>query len=137
MQRADLAALDLNRFLCPEVVVFNPSFVKAVTAFKDNECLYLVETLKAYELKYTGFPADKGENSLFHFYTGQNKGVSYSTIRWLKSCLQNARVNTQAFQAHSTQAVTSIKAPTSGVIVEDFLKADDWSTKDTFHSIIS
>ena len=84
------------------------------------------------------FQQDKGENTSFHFCTGQNKGVSSSAIvRWLKSCLQNAGVNTQAFQAHSTQAATSIKAATSGVIVEDILKADDWSTKDTFHSTIS
>ena len=59
--------------------MFNRSLVKEVTAFKDNECLCLVATLNAYE-RTQHFQQDKGKNSLFHFYTGQNKGVSSSTI---------------------------------------------------------
>ena len=143
---ADLAALDLNnRSFCPEGVLFAPSHLSKQSrpshsgvefffpAFKEDECLCPVATLKAYELKTKEFRQNKGENRLFRSFIGQHKAVSSSTIaRWLRSCLQKAGVDTSAFQAHSVRAAASTKAAMSGVTVEDILKAADWSTKGTF-----
>ena len=147
---ADLAALDLNnRSVCSEGVLFAPSHLSKQSrpshsgvefffpAFKEDECLCPVATLKAYKLKTKEFWQNKGENHLFRSFIGQRKAVSSSTIaRWLRSCLQKAGVDTSAFQAHSVRAAASTKAAMSGVTVEDILKAADWSTRAPFRSSI-
>jgi len=130
---ADLAALDLNnRSFCPEGVVFTPTHLSKQSrpshvsvnfffpVFKDDEQLYPVATLQAYESKTKGFCQDKGGNRLFHSFIGQHKPISSSTVtRWLKSYLRKEGIDTLAFQAHSTRAAASTKAVMSGVTVED------------------
>ena len=56
-----------------------------------------------------------------------------STIaRWLKTCLQEAGIDTRVFKAHSVQGAASSKAAWSGMTVSDILQAADWSSESSF-----
>ena len=59
--------------------------------------------------------------------------MTSSTITtWIKTCLQEAGIDTGVFKAHSVQDAASSKAAWSGVTISDILRAADWSSETSF-----
>ena len=59
---------------------------------------------------------------MFRSFIGKHEPVTSSTIaRWVKSCLQQAGVDTSKFKVHSTRAAAAAKAAMSGLSVEDIM----------------
>jgi len=70
---------------------------------------------------------------LFLSWIGKHDPVTSSTIaRWLKTCLQEAGINTDIFKAHSIRGAAASKAACSGVTISEILQAADWSSESTF-----
>ena len=97
-----------------------------------------VATIRTYEQRTLQFRtpiADTGKTSLFLSWIGKHEPVTGSTIaRWLKTCLQEAGIDTGVFKAHSVQGAASSKATWSGVTISDILQAADWSSESTFQT---
>ena len=104
--------------------------------FPDDTDVCPVVTIQAYERRILDFRtpiSDSGKTSLFLSWIGKHDPVTSSTIaRWLKTCLQEAGIDTGVFKAHSIRGAASSKAAWSGVTVSDILQAADWSSERTF-----
>ena len=104
--------------------------------FSEDPQLCPVTTLRAYEaktLEFRGLQSDSPKTTLFLSWIGKHDPVTSSTIaRWLRTCLQEAGVNTEVFKPHSIRGAASSKAAWSGVTVSDILQAADWSSESTF-----
>jgi len=88
-----------------------------------------VTTLQAYELKtreFRNLGNSEGKTTLFLSWIGKHDPVTSSTIaQWLKTCLQEAGIDTGVFKAHSTRGAATSKAVWSGVTTSDVLQAAD------------
>ena len=104
--------------------------------FSDDTDVCPVATIQAYEQRKIQFRTPMsvtGKTSLFLSWIGKHEPVTSSTIaRWLKTCLQEAEIDTGVFKAHSVQGAASSKAAWSGVTISDILQAADWSSETTF-----
>lgn len=61
------------------------------------------------------------------------KAVSTDTLaRWLKLCLQNAKIDTEIYKAHSTRAASSSAAKSSGVPITTIMDRVGWTSAQTF-----
>ena len=59
--------------------------------------------------------------------------VPSSTIaRWLKNVLKAAGIDVSIFGAHSVRGASSSTAMNMGIIINDILKAADWSSESVF-----
>jgi hypothetical protein len=85
----------------------------------------LVYVLRAYEGQTQSVRA--GESQLF---IKPHRAVSI--VRWLKSLLTEAGVDTSIFHAHSVRGASSSTAANMGVTTNDILKAADWSSESVF-----
>ena len=97
-------------------------------------------TLQAYEARTLEFRAWSTENrkpSLFLSWIGKHNPVTGSTIaRWLRTCLTEAGINTEIFEAHSVRGASSSTAATAKVTIADILKSANWSSAGTFQKFI-
>ena len=104
--------------------------------FPDDTDVCPVVTIQAYERRTLDFRtpiSNSGKTSLFLSWIGKHDPVTSSTIaRWLKTCLQEAGIDTGVFKAHSIRGAASSKVAWSGVTVSDILQAADWSSERTF-----
>ena len=104
--------------------------------FPEDPLLCPVVTLQAYEsktLEFRDLKSDNPKTTLFLSWIGKHDQVTSSTIaRWLKTCLQEAGINTEVFKPHSIRGAASSKAAWSGVTISDILQAADWSSEATF-----
>ena len=92
-----------------------------------------MECLSVYGQKTATFRDNSKENFLFQSFIGKHGPVTSSSIvRWLKTCVQKARVDKSKFQAHSTRAAKATKAAMSGTTVDNIIKAADWSGEGMF-----
>ncbi|XP_045022886.1 uncharacterized protein LOC123466808 [Daphnia magna] len=73
------------------------------------------------------------DDSLFLAVRRPHRPVSSSTVgHWIKSCLNDAGIDTASFSAHSTRRVASCKAVLMGVPVDLVLRTANWSAESTF-----
>ena len=104
--------------------------------FPEDPLLCPVVTLQAYEsktLEFRDLKSDNPKTTLFLSWIGKHDPVTSSTIaRWLRTCLQEAGINTEVFKPHSIRGAASSKAAWSGVTISDILQAADWSSEATF-----
>ena len=113
---ADLSKLDIcSRTYTSKGVIFLPSHLskqshstKPVNEFffpyyAVDKALCLVMSLKRYEECTASFRSKKS-NYLFLSWIGKHEPVTSSTIaRWLRTCLQEAGIDTNTFKAHSVR----------------------------------
>ena len=145
----DLSRLDIkSRTFTAEGVVFKPQHLSKQSRpskplsdffyprFPEDPDVCPVTTLQAYELKtrdYRNLGSREEKTTLFLSWIGKHDPVTSSTIaRWLKTCLQEAGIDTGIFKAHSTRGAAASKAALSGVTMSDILQAADWSSESTF-----
>jgi len=144
----DLCKLDIrSRTFTVQGVVFKPQHIYRsrlsrpladffYPRFLENPGVCPVTTLQAFEQRTAEFRASKdgkGNTILFLSWIGNHDPVTSSTIaRWIKTCLQEAGIDTGIFRAHSTRGAASSKAAWSGVTVSDILQAADWLSESTF-----
>ena len=70
---------------------------------------------------------------LFISLTKPFRSVTAATIgRWIKSMLTEAGIDTSQFSAHSSRSASSSYALSTGLPVQDILKAGGWSRAETF-----
>ncbi|KAL9962673.1 hypothetical protein ACROYT_G031795 [Oculina patagonica] len=66
-------------------------------------------------------------------YTKPHKAVTNSTIaRWVKSILKDAGIDINTFSAHSSRTAASSYGLSSGLPLQDILKAGGWSNAEVF-----
>jgi len=100
--------------------------------YATDKSLCPVMALQTYE-KCTASFRSGGSDSLFLSWIGKHEPVTSSTIaRWLKTCLQEAGIDTSTFKAHSVRGAACSTAAWSGVTIADILNAADWSSETTF-----
>jgi len=147
----DLSKLDISsRTFTAEGLLFKPQHLSKQSRpskpladfffprFPDDTDICPVTTIQAYEARTQGFRApatntDKRKTALFLSWIGKHEPVSSSTIaRWLKTCLQEAGIDTGMFKAHSVRGAATSNAVGSGVTVSDILQSADWSSESTF-----
>ena len=108
--------------------------------FSDDTDVCPVATIQAYEQRTIQFRTPMsvtGKTSLFLSWIEKHEPVTSSTIaRWLKTCLQEAGIDTGVFKAHSVRGAASSKAAWSGVTISDILQAADWSSEQPFKGFI-
>jgi len=84
-----------------------------------------VTTLQAYELKTQEFRHlgnSEEKKTLFLSWIGKHDPVTGSTIaQWLKTCLQEAGIDTGVFKAHSTRGAAASKAAGSRLVIRKHL----------------
>ena len=104
--------------------------------YPEDENICPVTTLQVYEAKTLEFRAlstDHEKALIFLSWIGKHDPVTSSTIaRWLKTCLNEAGIDTGIFKAHLARGSSSLKAAASGVTTADILQAVDWSSESTF-----
>jgi len=143
----DLCKLDIgSRTFTVQGVVFKPQHLSTKQSrpsrpladffyprFLENPDVCPVTTLQAYKQRTAEFRAlkdGKGKTILFLSWIGNHNPVTSSTIaRWIKTCLQEAGIDSGVFRAHSTRGAASSKAAWSGVTVSNILQAADWSSE--------
>jgi len=142
---ADLSTLDVHsRTYTSKGVIFQPSHLskqsrstKPVKEFffpyyATDKALCPVMALKRYEECTASFRSENS-NYLFLSWIGKHEPVTSSTIaRWLRTCLQEAGIDTNTFKTHSIRGATCSTAAWSGVTKSDILNAADWSSETTF-----
>ena len=143
---ADLSQLNIRlRTYTHEGVIFQPSHLskqshssKPIKEFffpyyTPDESLCLVKALQVYEECTASFRTGESKSTLFLSWIGKHEPVSSSTIaRWLRTCLQDAGIDTDTFKAHSVRGAACLSAAWSGVTTTDILNAADWSNETTF-----
>ena len=103
-------------------------------AFESRE-LCPKATLQVYECRTESFWAqeDTAKTRLFLAVVKPHKPISSSTlVRWLKSLLNNAGIDTAIFKAHLVRGAVVSAAANTGVTTSDILKAADWSSESVF-----
>ena len=66
------------------------------------------------------------------------KAVSTDTLaRWLKLCLQNAKIDTDIYKAHNTRAASSSAAKSSGVPITTIMDSVGWTSTQTLRNIMT
>ena len=92
-----------------------------------------VKALQVHEKCTASFKIGESKSTLFLSWIGKHEPVSSSTIaRWLRTCLQDAGVDTDTFKAHSVRGAACSTAAWSGVTTTDIFNAADWSNEGTF-----
>ena len=104
-------------------------------AFPDYSRLCVMKCLRHYE-DVTAQYRKKDPSipqPLFLSYIKLHGPVTSQRIaNWLKEILKKAGVDTSIFKAHSVRGASSTAALRKGVLIEDILRAADWSTDSTF-----
>jgi len=104
--------------------------------YPEDHTICPVVTLQVYEARTKEFRAWSTGNRktlLFLSWIGKHDPVNSSTIaRWLKTCLNEAGIDTEIFKAHSVRGASSSTAASARVTTADILKAADWSLAGTF-----
>lgn len=104
--------------------------------FADNSELCPVMVLRMYIGKTTEQAASVGTGSPKPVLMTSRKPFRKTkpgTIgHWIKDILQMAGVNTEVFSTHSTRSASTSWAASKGVLINDILKAANWSTRTTF-----
>ena len=103
----------------------------------DNEKLCVVRCCSVYEKRTESFRSqlESEPDPLIRTSKKPHKGVSAQTIsNWIKSVMSCAGVDTSKFQAHSCRMVSSSRAHSSGIPLEDILSKADWSNAQTFRT---
>ena len=143
---ADLSKLDIRFWTyTAKGVIFQPTHLskqsrssKPIKEFffplyTTDENICPVRALQAYEGRTASFRENNNKSTLFLSWIGKHDPVSSSTIaRWLRTCLQEAGINTDTFKAHSVRGAASSSAAWSGVTTLDILNAADWSSETTY-----
>jgi integrase len=66
-------------------------------------------------------------------YNKPLKPITNSTVaRWVKSTLKESGIDTSQFSAHSSRSAAASYGATSGLPLQDILKAGGWSSEVTF-----
>ena len=147
---ADLANLDISaRTYVASGVIFKPLHLSKQSSFTSNggflfpqftqdPGLCPVQAPKAYESRTAAFrnlDENTTQSKLFLSWIGKHAPVTSSTIvRWLRTCLLEAGIDTSMFKAHSVRGASCSTAVWSGVTIGDILKAADWSSEGTFQT---
>ena len=101
--------------------------------YSPDESLCPVKALQVYEKCTASFRTGESKSTLFLSWIRKHEPVSSSTIaRWLRTCLQDADVDTGTFKAHSVRGAACSTAAWSGVTTTDILNAADWSLFSSF-----
>ena len=143
---ADLSQLNVRlRTYTHKGVIFQPSHLSKQSRsskplkefffpyYSPDESLCPVKALQVYEKCTAPFRTGESKSTLFLSWIGKHEPVSSSTIaRWLRTCLQDAGVDTDTFKAHSVRGAACSTAAWSGVTTTDILNAADWSNEGTF-----
>uniref|UniRef100_A0A1X7UXX1 Tyr recombinase domain-containing protein n=1 Tax=Amphimedon queenslandica TaxID=400682 RepID=A0A1X7UXX1_AMPQE len=141
---ADLSQLDTSRMrpagngvsLSPSALAKQSRQGKPIEtfffpSFPQNPILCPVETISVYIDKTNQIGGN--ETRLFLSFIKPQKAVTSSTIaRWLRKVLEQARINTEIFRAHSTRGASASAAARGRVTLEDILKAANWSSESVF-----
>ena len=101
----------------------------------DNEKLCVVHCCSVYEERTESFRSqpETEPDPLLRATKKPHNGVSAQTIsNWIKSVMFNAGVDTSKFQAHSCRMVSSSRAHSTGIPLEEILLKADWSNARTF-----
>ena len=61
-----------------------------------------------------------------------NPITTLTLIRWLRTAIKNAGINTELFKAHSVRGASTTAAANSNVPLDDVMKMADWSRVSTF-----
>ena len=73
------------------------------------------------------------ETKFFITYAKPYHAASADTLRrWIKTCMEQANVNTSVFSAHSTRAASTSAALKGGLPVKEILEKAGWSNETTF-----
>ena len=87
----------------------------------------------AFQLYIYRCTASFRSDNLFLPWIGKHEPITSSTIaRWLRTCLQEAGTDTDAFKAHSVRGAAYSTGAWSGVTISDIFNAADWSSETTF-----
>ena len=96
------------------------SHIMELCVYPENPQICVVKTLSHYLERTQSFTEQ--ETKLFLTYQKPHHAVSASTIiRWIKSMLKRAGVDTSKFGAHSTRATSSSAAKQAGVPIMNIL----------------
>ena len=65
-------------------------------------------------------------------YSKLHKAVRRDTIRWVKTVLSSADIDTKKFRAHGTRAATVSATNNASVPLDETLTSAGWSSASTF-----
>ena len=101
--------------------------------FEEDISICPVRTLDAYIQMTKPWRDSNGETQLFLSYIMPHEGIKKCTIaKWVKNLLKLANIDTSFYQAHSFRSVSSSRAKTQGLSLEDILKRRNWSRSSTW-----
>ena len=114
---ADLSQLNIGlRTYSRNGVIFQPAHLSKQSrssklinefffpSYTPDESLCPVKALPVYGNRTASFRTGESKSTLFLSWIGKHEPVSSSTIaRWLRTCLQEAGVDTDTFKAHSVR----------------------------------
>ena len=145
---SELTAHDLRyRRFHPEGVSFNfPELTKGVrvgkplktsfhASFPLNELLCPCLCLKEYEKRTKPFrqSSETKPNKLFLSVNRPHKPIDSGTLsHWVKDCLVEAGIDSNAFKAHSTRSAATSGAVKAGISISEIIRLEDWTKESTF-----
>ena len=78
-------------------------------------------------------PLRKIEKKLFISYIKPYGFVTSSTIsRWLKQVMFNSGIDVHKFNSHNIRGVSSSRAKSAGVPIQEIMRVAGWSSEQTF-----
>ncbi|KZS09541.1 Uncharacterized protein APZ42_026206 [Daphnia magna] len=144
MRTSELAAIVLNSIRVESgVAIFclnrprktqmgGPLQSFSIPSFREaNSCS--VACLVSYISRTTTKRSGMDLNSLFVSLVSPHKAITGNTIgRWIKEFLRKGGVDTSVFSAYSTRGAAASKAVSTGVSIDEILRAGNWRTNSTF-----
>ena len=105
-------------------------------SFSDNNNICPVTTLQYYCKKTQKLRTlENGQMKPAVFQTSikpYGPATSATIVRWIKSVLEKAGIDTSIFKAHSVRGAAATAAAEAGISIPEILEAADWSSGSTF-----
>lgn len=135
LDTANMIQQDKNILFQLDIIKQSKPTVKStfieLNEYPHDDKICVVKTVRCY-LERTASLRGK-ETKLFITYAKPYHGASRDTLRrCLKSCMAQAKIDTQVFTAHSTRAASASAAVKSGLPVNQILARAGWSSETTF-----